>query len=236
MVAAPRTSPTDSRRLTRLVWIAELCVIPVSNNVVAFITWKTGLDLFPVLAAALYTYIGIRHMRILPFGFVWSRRSLAIGALAGLALAAPAAIFFVHPFFVSNVNYGPIAHMSVNGLLRYTLMDVPFLTAIIEELVFRHWLFFQAKSPLRTILFNASIFTVWHGVAGFTAVAATQFGGSAGLLALSYIGSLAAVFVGGAVFAWVRQKTGSFAYSALTHWLSDVTIVLAIWTMAHVVH
>ena len=91
MVAPPQISPAEALRRTRLVWIAELCLIPLSNNVVAFITWKTSLDLFPVLAAVLYTYIGIRHLRILPFGFVWNRRSLMIGTLAGLALAAPAA-------------------------------------------------------------------------------------------------------------------------------------------------
>jgi membrane protease YdiL (CAAX protease family) len=236
MIAPPPSAPTDALRRARLVWIAELCLIPLSNNVVAFITWKTGLDLFPVLAAILYTYIGIRHLRILPFGFVWSRRSLVIGTLAGLALAAPAIIFFIHPFFVSNVDYGPIAHMTVSGVMRYTLMDIPFLTALIEELVFRHWLFFEAKSPTRTILFNASIFTVWHGVAAFTAVAATQFGGSGEMLAVAYVGSLASVFVGGVVFAWVRHVTGSFVYSALTHCLSDASIVMVIWAVAHVAH
>lgn len=236
MIAPPPIAPTDALRRTKLVWIAELCLIPLSNNVVAFITWKTGLDLFPVLAATLYTCIGVRHLRILPFGFVWSRRSLVIGILAGLALAAPAIIFFIHPFFVSNVDYGPIAHMTVSGVMRYTLMDIPFLTAIVEELVFRHWLFFEAKSPVRTILFNATIFTAWHGVAGFVAVAATQFGGTSGLLALAYIGSLASVFVGGVVFAWVRHITGSFVYSTLTHWLSDASIVLVIWTLAHIGH
>ena len=234
MKAPTSIAPADALRRTRLVWIAELCLIPLSNNVVALITWKTGLDLFPLLAAVLYTYIGVRHLRILPFGFVWNRRNLLIGALAGLALALPAIIFFIHPFFVSNVDYGPIAHMTVSGVIRYTLMDIPFLTAIIEELVFRHWLFWESKSPVRAILFNASIFTVWHGVAGFTAVAATQFGSSGGLLALSYVGSLASVFVGGVVFAWVRHTTGSFVYSTLTHWLSDAAIVLTIWIVARI--
>lgn len=234
MLAPPRIASPSRWHVTRLVWIAELLLIPLSNNVVALITWRYHLDLFPVLAAILYTYIGIRHLRILPFGFVWSVRSLIIGALAGLLLALPPIIFFLHPIFVSNVDYGPVANMSVNGLIRYTLMDLPFLTAIIEELVFRHWLFFEAKSPLRTILINASLFTVWHGVAGFIAVGATQFGKSFPTLLLSYLGSLAAVFVGGVVFAWVRHTTGSFVYSALTHWLSDAAIVLAIWIAARI--
>jgi membrane protease YdiL (CAAX protease family) len=202
---------------------------------VALITWRTGLDLYPVLAAVLYAYIGIRHLRILPFGFVWSRRGLAIGAIAGLALAAPPVIFFLHPLGVGGVSYGPIAHMSLNGLLRYLVIDLLFLTALIEELVFRHWLFVEMKSPIRTILFNAAIFTVWHGVAAFTTVAATHYGRSAGLLLLAYGGALAAVFVGGVVFALVRRMTGSFVYSVLAHWLCDASFVLVIWATAHVV-
>jgi membrane protease YdiL (CAAX protease family) len=236
MLASPPRAPTSPWRLTRLVWIAEFVAIPLSNNVVALIAWRSGLDLYPVLAAVLYTYIGIRHLRVLPFGFIWSRRSIVIGAVAGLLLALPPVVFFLHPLFVSTVDYGPIAHMAMNGLLRHVLMDLPFLTAIIEELVFRHWLFFEAKSPVRTILFNASIFTFWHGVAGFTAVAATQYGSSTGLLIVSYVGALAAVFAGGVVFAWVRHTTGSFVYSALTHWLSDASIVMVIWVMAQLGH
>jgi membrane protease YdiL (CAAX protease family) len=237
VVALPRTTPLNSRRLTRrarLIWIAELCLIPLANDLVALITWRTGLDLYPVLAAVLYAYIAIRHLRVLPFGFVWSRRGLAIGALAGLALAAPPVIFFLHPLAVSAVDYGPIAYMSLNGLLRYLVIDLFFLTALIEELVFRHWLFFEIKSPVRTTLFNAAIFTVWHGVAAFTAVAATHYGRSAGLLLLSYGGALAAVFVGGAVFALVRRMTGSFVYSVLAHWLCDASFVIVIWATAHV--
>ncbi|HEV8191066.1 MAG TPA: CPBP family intramembrane glutamic endopeptidase [Ktedonobacterales bacterium] len=236
MVAHPRILSSNPWHLTRLVWIAELSLIPASNNVVALITWRTGLDLYPVLAAALYAYIGVRHLRVLPFGFVWSRHSVAVGAIAGLALALPPMIFFLHPLFVSSVGYGPIANMSINGLLRRVMIDLPFLTAIIEELVFRHWLFFEAKSPIRTILFNASIFTAWHGIAAFTAVAATQYGSSAQLLLLSYVGSLGAVFVGGVVFALVRHLTGSFVYSALAHWLTDAGLIVVIWTMAHVGH
>ncbi len=236
MMAAPRITSSNPWHLTRVVWIAELWLIPLSNNVVALIFWRTGIDLYPVLAAVLYTYISIRHLRVLPFGFVWSRRSIMVGIAAGLALALPAMIFFIHPILVGNVSYGPIATLSVNGLLRRTLVDLPFLTAIIEELVFRHWLFIETTSTSATVLFNAFIFTVWHGVAGFTAISATQFGGGTGMLLLAYLGSLAAVFVGGVIFAVVRLKTGSFVYSVLAHWISDASIVVVIWSLGHLTH
>jgi membrane protease YdiL (CAAX protease family) len=53
------------------------------------------------------------------------------------------------------------------------------------------------------------------------------------LLLLAYGGALASVFVGGIVFALVRHKTGSFVYAALTHWLCDAAIVVALFGTAH---
>ena len=74
-------------RLARVVRMSELCLIPLSNNIVALITWRTGLDLYPALAAALYLYIGARRVNARKSRFQWSWRNAGIGTLAGLALA-----------------------------------------------------------------------------------------------------------------------------------------------------
>lgn len=220
-------------RIARAVWIAELCLIPLSNNVVALIQWRTSLDLYPVLAAFLYTYIGFRHLQTLPVGFHWSWRGVAFGVAGGVALSLPVIAYFVHPILLGSIAYQPITSLSVNGLIHRLLVDLPVLTAIVEELTFRHWLYFEVTSLPRTLLFNALLFTVWHGVAGFIAVYDTEIGRGIGMFLVAYAGSLLAVFVGGVVFAFVRHRSGSFVYSALAHWLSDAVIVLAIWGTAH---
>lgn len=230
---APRTALAGRARIAQTIWIAELCLIPLSNNVVALIQWRTSLDLFPVLAALLYSYIAFRHLQSVPFGFQWTWRGVAFGGAAGAVLALPVLAFFAHPILVGGIAYQPITTLSVNGLIHRLLVDLPILTAIIEELVFRHWLYFEVTSLSRTLVFNALLFTVWHGVAGFIAVYSTEIGHGIGIFLVAYAGSLLAVFVGGVVFAFVRYKTGSFVYSALTHWLSDAVIVLAIWGTAH---
>lgn len=232
---ALHTTVAGSVRIGRAVWIAELCLIPLSNNLVALIQWRTSLDLYPVLAALLYIYIGFRHLQVLPFGFHWSWRCIALGGAAGAALALPVLAFFVHPILVGSIGYKPITSLSVNGLIHRLLVDLPVLTALVEELAFRHWLYFEVTPLPRTLLFNALLFTAWHGVAGFVAVHDTGIWHGIGMLMVAYAGSLLAVFVGGVVFAVVRHKTGSFVYSALTHWLSDAVIVLAIWGNAHMV-
>jgi membrane protease YdiL (CAAX protease family) len=217
-------------------WVIPLCVIPLSNDAVGLVTRRSGLDLFPLLAAALYVYVVMRRPQALLHGMRWSGRSARLAASAGFLLAAPSLLFFLHPILVANVNSAPATPVSigaVNGLLRFVLLDVPFLTAIVEELVFRELLYVKVGSLPRTLTFNALLFTVWHGVAAYTAVQGTAFGRSPGLLALAYVVALVAVFIAGVTFALVRHKTGSFAYAALAHWICASMIVVALFATAH---
>ncbi|HEU5441655.1 MAG TPA: CPBP family intramembrane glutamic endopeptidase [Ktedonobacterales bacterium] len=150
-------------------------------------------------------------------------------------MGIPSLLFFVHPVLVGSVQDVPLAQASIssiNGLMRRLLVDLPVMTALIEELVFRSLLFAPLGSLRRTLVVNAGLFTVWHGVAAYTSVLDTPLSHSPGLM-LSYAGALGSVFVGGLVFAFVRWKTGSFIYSALTHWLTDALILVALWGVSH---
>lgn len=222
--------------LDRAIRMAEISLVPLTNDLVALITWRYGLDLFPVLAAALYSYVGMRHLRLLGLGFHWSWESIRFALIAGAALAVPSLLFFLHPILVGNVTAGPVRPATVgnvNGLLRAVLINLPVLTAIVEELVFREFLYVELKRLWQTLVANALLFTLWHAVAAWTSVQGTAFGKSPALLLFAYIGALGSVFVAGIVFALVRHRTGSFVYSALTHWLSDATILLALFAAAH---
>ena len=232
------TPVTAAKRIdaARVVRLAELTVIPLSNNVVALVTWRTGLDLYPVLAVVLYTYVIARHLKSVVAQFRWSWRSVRLAVVAGLGLALPPLVFFVHPLLVPRIQDGPVSALSVglvDNLLRYVLVYVPVMTAIVEELVFRSYLFVFASTTRRTILINAGVFTVWHLVAGFTTVQTTALGHAPVTFLISYVGALASVFVAGVVFIIVRLKTGSFVYSALAHWLTDSVMIVALWGAAH---
>jgi len=231
-----RLAPARRIQVARAVRIAELCLVPLSNDLVALITWRYSLDLFPLLAAALYSYVGMRHLRLLGLEFHWNWQSVRFAAIAGLLLGIPSLLFLVHPILVGRVTTGsvtPVTVGAVNGLMRAVLINVPVLTVIIEELVFREFLYFETNSLPRTLVLNALLFTGWHGVAALTAVQGTTFGGSPGLLLLAYGSALGSVFVGGMVFAFVRHSTGSFVYSALTHWLTTTAVLFALFAASH---
>lgn len=224
-------------RLASAMRWGELSLIPLSNDLAALIAWRTGLDLFPLLAAFLYIYIGLRHLRVWGLQLRWAWSSVGLAGLAGLLLAAPTLIFFVHPLFVGHVQTSPVTPLTVselNGLFHQVLFQLPVATAIVEELVFRAFLYVELRTLPRTLTLNAALFTLWHVAAGFLAVRGTAFGRNPGLFILAYAGSLASVFVGGLVFAFVRHKTGSFVYSALTHWICDATILIALFATAHI--
>jgi membrane protease YdiL (CAAX protease family) len=222
--------------VARVVRLAELAVIPLTNNLVAFVTWRTGLDLYPVLAALLYIYVTARHFGARGEPFRWSWRSVRLAVVAGLGLGLPPLLFFVHPILVSQLQYGHVSAASVslvNNLLWRVLVDIPVMTAIVEELVFRSYLFVIASTTRRTILINSGVFLAWHLVAAFTTVQSTAFGHAPILFLTSYLGALAAILVAGVVFIIVRLKTGSFVYSALAHWLTDSVMIVALFGVAH---
>ncbi len=235
MAATPVTI-TKRIDVARVVRLAELTAIPLSNNLVAWVTWRTGLDLYPVLAAVLYVYVLARH-KTLSKEFHWNWRSARFAILAGLGLGVPPLLFFVHPVLVSHIQSGPVTSVSVDSidaLLRRVLVFIPMLTAIVEELVFRSYIFVTASTTRRTILINLGVFISWHLVAAYTTVQTTTLGHTPFLFLISYIGALAAVAVAGVVFIVIRLKTGSFVYSAIAHWITDSVMIIALFGAAHI--
>lgn len=237
---AVEAAPASERRSSRR-WIA-LAAILLAGNVANALSWRFGVPVdtgtFSVaLALGLYAALGWSEWRrthpeaLLAWRLRWQPTSLAIGA--GLALALPSVLFFAIASAHGGVGYAAIPALPVPSLLVRELAEIPLLTAFLEELVFRQYLFraFAQRGVMAMVLSNAGIFTLWHLVVTARTVLATNFAASPLLLVASYVGALATVFVGGVVFALVRWRTGSFAYSALTHWVVVGLITLAVWAL-----
>jgi membrane protease YdiL (CAAX protease family) len=214
-------------------------VILLAGNGASALSWRDDIAVntgvySTLLAVGLYTWVGgieLRRTGRRVFGWrpQWRRVRFTLGA--GLALAIPSVLFFAVASLQGGVGYSPIAALSVQGLLKRELVEIPLLTALVEDLVFRQFLYreFPQRTLGATLLTNAGIFTLWHLVVTARTVSETSFATSLWLLAGSYLGSLATVFVAGIVLAYVRVRTGSFLYSALTHWLLVGLITLAVW-------
>ena len=233
-----RTS-SRARWRSRRHWLV-LAAILLAGNLANALSWRFGVPIntgvFSVaLAVGLYLTHSWSEWPWLRSALAWRPRwrpaALALGA--GLALALPSVLFFAVAAGHGGVGYSPIPALPLPSLLVRELVEIPLLTALVEELVFRQYVFrmFGGGRMIPKVLTNAGIFTLWHLVVTARTVMATNFATSPVLLAGSYVGSLATVFIGGMMFAWVRWRTGSFVYSALTHWIVVGLITLAVWVL-----
>lgn len=230
----------ESRSLDPRRWLA-LGAILLAGNAANALSWRFNVPintgLFSVaLALGLYAPLSWTEWRrsraaALAWRPRWRPTLLAIAA--GLALAAPSVGFFAIASAHGGVGYTPIRALSAPSLLVRELIEIPLLTALLEELVFRQYVYraFAGRSMIATVLGNASIFTLWHLVVTARTLLATHFAASPLLVAGAYLGSLATIFVAGVVFALVRWRTGSFVYSALTHWVVLGLTTLAVWLL-----
>jgi membrane protease YdiL (CAAX protease family) len=219
----------------------ELFLILLAGNLASLVSWLLKIPVGTgwvqaLLAAGIYGLVAARGRPLLAGvaknpAKIYRKIGLAVGA--GLALTLPPMAFFIFPVLVSSLDYTPIKNLSLAALLFRLLVEIPFMTALGEELLFRHYLFekFKKDGFLKTALLNSFIFTLWHLVVVMRTVLDTNLSQNAFLTGLSYLGGLVSVFVGGLVFGGVRYRTGSFLYSALTHWLNVALMSLAIWLL-----
>lgn len=223
-----------------LRWLA-LAGILLAGNAANALSWHFSVPIntgaFSVaLAVGLYASPGLSEWRRShPAVLAWRPRWRHIGfaLAAALALVVPSVLFFAISSAHGGVGYAAIPSLPVPSLVMRELVEIPLLTAFVEELVFRQFVYrlFHRGGMIATVLSNAGIFTLWHLVVTARTVLATNFGASPLLAIGAYIGALATIFIGGVVFAIVRWRTGSFVYSALTHWLVDGLMTLAMWIL-----
>ena len=219
--------------------IPEAFVILLAGNLLALCSWVSDIPvnagIFTLtLAVLIYGYVGFRYRAtflasLQAFKLEW--RKVGVALLSGLVLTLPPLIFFLFPVVVGSIDYTPIKQLSTSAFLLRVLVEVPLMTALTEELLFRQYLMGRFKTPnlAKTLLVNASIFTLWHLVVQMRTVLDTNLSSNLFMTGVAYIGGLLSVFVGGVVFGLVRSYTGSFLYSAFTHWLNVALMIVIIW-------
>jgi membrane protease YdiL (CAAX protease family) len=109
-------------------------------------------------------------------------------------------------------------------LLYEILINTPLGTVVLEEFAFRGLLlalFLRQTSTLWSIVWSSLLFGCWHILPTLTTAAANrameQVAATPGGLVLVVAGNVLSTAVAGAVFAWLRLRTGSLLAPALAH-------------------
>jgi membrane protease YdiL (CAAX protease family) len=196
----------------------------------------SGVALGVAPAAAMLAWgVFIAGLSARDFGLEWrgAVRSAGLGLGVALALGAVAVVFLHAPPIVGQpVSHAPLNSLSAQALVWRTLVWMPLDTAFPEEISFRGVLLaalLQHVPRRRAVVVSAAAFMAWHAVIVARTVAVTNLADEPLYAVLGLVGALAAVFVGGIVFAGLRLITGNLAGSIVAHWAFNAALLLGIY-------
>ena len=235
-------------RLTKLrpeVWAALGCsaALLIYGNTVSsfplqtreqFLLWSN----LALMAALLAWALGMARLTMRDLGL--TPRSVPASAVVGAALSGavaipPVAFVALAPLFIGGPVEAPeITNRSGAAMASFLLLRQPVGTALFEEVAFRGVLYGawqRVGGDRAALLATSAVFSLWHLVITSRTVAESGVVGSPPAVALGVIVSLAGLFVGGLIFAYLRWHTGSIAAAVVAHWLIVAAISLTVWAM-----
>lgn len=226
-LAEPPANAVPVRRLHAYVDVAVVVLTLAGTNLIAHFTsaWANILTV-PVAAVVLVLLMRRRGLGWAELGLSprhWRRGTLyALGAV-GIVLSAVvigAALPITRPFFLAD------RYATISGALIASMIVIPLQTVIPEELAFRGVLHgtldraygvrgvFAAGSLLFGLWHIASSLGLTHGNRGLSGILGSGPAAQIAGIALAVLATGAA----GAVFTWLRRRSGSLLAPIALHW------------------
>ena len=230
-----------SARVTRSLWlcVASLIAFNVARGLGVFGSFADWVEL---VLALILTFVALRSdLSLADIGL--ERQRLRAGAIwGGAAFAVVLLVVFAAGVIpaTSGFLHDERAEVSFGALLVDVVIGIGLLTVIPEELLFRGVLLGASTKQwgVRTgVVFSSALFGLWHvfptlSTAGGNeqfAQAETSTLGRLGLVG----GAVVATALAGAVFSWLRLRSGSLLAPMIGH-LSTNGVALAVaWVVVH---
>lgn len=231
------------KKMSAIIDISLVVALLVGTNILAHITTTWASVLVVPFAAILMVIImrrrgiGFRELGLAPStwrtGLRYSVVIIAVvAAVIGIGVALPA----TRAFFL-NARYA-----SIHGAVTASLIIIPLITVIPEEIFFRGILqgtLSQVLNKKGVFIVGSVMFGLWHILSSLGMSVSNQtlgglFGG--GLVAkVGCIGlAVLATSIAGMVFTWLRRRSGSLLAPIALHWALNGSGALAaavVWHM-----
>lgn len=199
-----------------------------------FLLWSN----LALLAGLLAWALGWARLTLLETGLDRRRApgSALFGVILSLLAAIPPVLFIaLAPLF----NGGPVEAEEITdrsgaGLAYFLLFRQPVGTALFEEVAFRGVLYGawqRAGGERAAFLASSAIFALWHLVISSRTVIESGVVDRPPMVVAGVIVSLAGLFVGGLIFAYLRWHTRSIAAAAVAHWLIVALMTVTVWAV-----
>lgn len=226
-----RTAPEHPQRsLVPIVGLVALIVYAnaIANEVLSppwYVPFNAG-----ILAAALvlahtsgitWTSMGMRADRV--------RRGLLVGGLIGAVIVACILVLAAIPWTAEVLEDERIVDRPLGLALYHAFIRVPLGTAVYEEMVFRGILFgmlARRTTALAAAVWSSALFGLWHVLPTIDALATNPAGELLDVGPLGVLAGVAATFLAGLVFVWLRCFGGSIVTPILVHIATNSTVIL----------
>ncbi|MBF6171480.1 CPBP family intramembrane glutamic endopeptidase [Nocardia blacklockiae] len=226
--AAVLPAPTGpARKVHAYLDVAVVVVVLAGTNLVAHFTsaWANIVTV-PIAAVVLVAMMRRRGLGWAELGLSprhWRRGTLyALGAVGIVlsAVAIGALLPITRPFFLAD------RYATISGALIASMIVIPLQTAIPEELAFRgvlHGALDRAYGVRGVFAAGSLLFGLWHIASslgltsGNRGLSAVLGGGVAGQICGITLAVLA-TGAAGAVFTWLRRRSGSLLAPIALHW------------------
>ena len=199
-----------------------------------FLLWSN----LALMAALLFWALRLARLTVSEIGLDPRRAagSALFGAsLSMLAAIPPVAFIALAPLFTGGPVEAPdITERSGAGMAYFLLIRQPVGTALFEEVAFRGVLYgaWQRVGGDRTaLLATSAVFAAWHLVITSRTVAESGVVSTPPMVVAGVVVSLAGLFIGGLIFAYLRWHTRSIAAAVMAHWLIVALMTVTVWAM-----
>ena len=199
-------------------------------------SWAFVVAGLALIVVSLFAARALRLDREVVVGRGAHIRGAAVGLAAGSVVASigVVALRLVAPTLVGQrVEYTPLLTVSAAALAPHLAFFLPLGDILPEEIAFRGVLMgalVRTVSERSAILVAGATFALWHLAVIAVTVGDTTVAPPSLWFAPAVIGALLVVFVGGAVFAWLRVRSDSLATTVGAHWSFNAVLLIGLWS------
>ncbi|MDP9441905.1 MAG: CPBP family intramembrane metalloprotease [Actinomycetota bacterium] len=215
--------------------VAVVVVLLIAHNLVGNLVLPPGLYV-PVnlgVAGVLVAVAAANRVSAEELGLARSsvKRGLALGAVAFFVIASVLVVGALVPATRRLFADDRVAGFTGWGAAYQALVRIPLGTVVLEEVAFRGVLLAllnRVTTPAAAVASSSMVFGLWHIVPTVEALRTNRV--APGVLPVA--AAVLATAVAGAVFCWLRLRSGSLVAPALAHVATNsVALVIAVWVL-----
>ena len=200
----------------------------IASYKIAAVRHKLALAIGSTFALLWFSFRGL-GLTATELGLSNSWLSLAYGAGAILAFTLGLGLAYKLPFLHDFFEDARAKDLSMRRLARKTLVEIPLITVVLEEILFRGlllgWLLTQ-YSTITAVILCSVVFGLWHVLPG---IQFSKENKKAGAVIPTILSTVLVTGISGITFCALRIMSGSIIAPMMLHYATNSGGFVASW-------